>query len=144
MYHIMYFQLGVSLISCCTNLIYFFLSISIKKVLFWFHPLLIFFLFKTKGGEHCFIVFFDPFVEDWQKKGEVFEFICMFIVCFILISRTFVKFLLLISKSFIDYLPIGIKNFYWLNFFIDWYQELLCCFCWLSFYIEIFIRIKSN
>ena len=76
------------------------------NVLFWFHPLLIFFCLWQKGGEHYFIVFFDPFVDDWQKGGEVFvslyaccEFICMFIGLF--------------------EFQFGIKNFYCF---------MLCCF----------------
>ena len=54
---------------------------SIGIIMFWFDftPCW-FFLFQTKRGEQCFIVYFNPFVDDWQKGEEVFEFICMFIV----------------------------------------------------------------
>ena len=34
---------------------------------------------QKKGGENCFTIYLDPFVDDWQKGGELFEFICMFL-----------------------------------------------------------------
>ena len=42
--------------------------------LIWFHPLLIS-LFMTKRGRkiYLFCFYFNPFVDDWQKGGEVFE-----------------------------------------------------------------------
>ena len=54
---------------------------SIGIIMFWFDftPYL-YFCLRRKGGEHCIIIFFDLFVDDWQKGREVFEFICMFIV----------------------------------------------------------------
>ena len=71
---------------------------------------------------------FEPFVDDWQKGWEVFEFICMFIVylyaCLLFTCMFISKFVsywyqefllkifLLVSKAFIDYLPIGIKKFF--------------------------------
>ena len=52
----------------------------IAYILYWLicvHPLLIF-LFRTKRGRKLFCIYFNPFVDDWQKGGEVFQYICMF------------------------------------------------------------------
>ena len=34
-------------------------------------------LFRTKRGRRICLFYFNPFVDDWQKGGEVFVFICI-------------------------------------------------------------------
>ena len=40
--------------------------------------------------EHYFCVYFNPFVDDWQKGGEVFQYICMFWKRFLIYAYCFV------------------------------------------------------
>ena len=52
---------------------------EIFKMFDLYYPFLIS-LFLTKRGRKFYLIwfYFDPFIDDWQKEGEVFEYICMF------------------------------------------------------------------
>ena len=130
------------LISWCTTLIYFLIGIMLVLI----SPLEVFFVSDKKGKNLFYWFFFDPFVDDWQKGGEVFEFICMFYVMhvFILVSRDslFYVLLILVSRAWIlvsrniGCFFIGIKSITWL-----WYQIFLfrTCLCIAIHCIFLFI-----
>ena len=114
---------------------------------------LIDFCFGQKGREHYFIIYFNPFVDDWQKGGEVFEYICMFQYACLFISlyqslfhigiyqeRLFYVLLILVSRAW-----ILVSRTYFVILFC-WYQEILLKFLLLvsRAFIEIFIGIKNN
>ena len=90
------------------------------------------FLFRQKGGEHCFIVYFNPFV-DVDKRGEkyfsiyacLFKFISKFILATCVLSFVDIGIKSMdisIKNIFCCFCFVGIKSFYW-NFY--WYQEQL-------------------
>jgi len=60
-----------------------FYILIIFQLVSWFTYIDIFF------GRICFIAYLDPFVDDWQKGGEVFKFICIFIQEHSLVSLIF-------------------------------------------------------
>ena len=108
-------------------MIYFFQLVSMKIYidLFDITPLLIL-CFEQKGGEECFF-YLDPFVDNWQKGGEVFEFlyacfICMF--CFYLLVCRLIG----IKRIFFSLMFFGIKSM-----FHVWYHLHVCVFG-ISFY----------
>ena len=79
--------------------------------MFYVTPLLIL-CFEQKGGEeYVFIwVYFYPFVDDWQKGGEEFEFVVYMHVC-VCMFYAFIK-VQLVSKALFK------EHVYF------WYQEL--------------------
>ena len=77
---IMYFQLVYFIDIMMHSIDIFFFQMVSRKFCFWFYPSLIFCL-RQKGDS----VFFDPFVDDWQKGGERFwVYICIFVFLHIL------------------------------------------------------------
>ena len=94
---IVYLQKGGEVFCCFyTSLIVFVLLITRIFIYWlsfnWYHDSLILIFFF---GRICFIAYLDPFVDDWQKGGEVFKFICIFIQEHSLVSLIF----LLVSRA---------------------------------------------
>jgi len=65
-----------------------FYILIIFKLVSWFTYIDIF-LYWYHVGRIYFIAYLDPFVDDWKKRGEVFEFICIFIQEHSLVSLVF-------------------------------------------------------
>ena len=71
-------------------------------------PLLIFFCFWQKGGEHCFVFYFNPFVDDWQKGGERFwVYICIYVFLYLTINNN------IWEKWFWEFKQKGGESFFW-------------------------------
>jgi len=103
---------------------YIFLLLVLSSPLCWF-------LFVTKRGRTLFCVYFNPFVDDWQKGGEVFWYIYACFPCFIHKGGEGFMF---IHICFV--LQKGEENL--MNFMLDWHVYLLM-FVYMFVYFMHFI-----
>ena len=114
------FQFGIKILigffeTCFQCLIY--LQLAFLKIFMftfnWYHDslILIFFFNWYHVGRICFIVYLDPFIDDWQKGGEVFS------IWVYMHDFSMHDFYLFIYKKAYCFCFIDIKNFYILIIF---------------------------
>ena len=113
---------------------------------FWwlicFHPLLISLFMTKRGRKKKFCFYFNPFVDDWQKRGEVFVISLIYMHVFLLLLLKGEKYLCLCIYVLV--LQIGENEFELFYAWVACLSPYICIHVYeLSLHIYLFIEMHE-